>query len=241
MVDIDQKYKIKVKSNILDDKNKPENITKIQSLLGKVTPTINFVNEISEDITCKIVMYDINSKKPLKKNTKYHCFWDKCEIPKHVHPLGCPVRKVCNRIKKTYRSNINKDTYSIWEGVSDKSMVNMEEDSIYKKQNKSFYYTDGIFCSFNCILAYIHDNKHKSIYNDSESLLMNMYYDINKKVDKVTKSPDWRLLDIFGGYLSINKYRQNFEKIEYEHMYSMNKIMPVFVPLIYGYNEKIKL
>lgn len=243
MINIDKKYNIKVKSNILDDKNKPENITKIQSLIGKVPRSINFVNELSESISCKLVMYDINTQKELKKSSKvkYHCFWDRCEIPEDIHPLGCPIRKVSNTIKKTYRSYINQDTYSICETVSDKSANTIEEGPTFKKQNKSFYYTDGIFCSFNCILAYIKNNTHKSMYNASENLLMNMYHDINGTLNKLTIAPDWRLLDIFGGYLDIKKYRHNFDKVEYEHVYSMNKIMPILVPLIYGYNEKIKL
>lgn len=242
---VDLKYKIKVKSNILNDEEKKDNITNIQTLLCKYKTSIDFLDDFSDKIKCKLIMYDINSNKMIQKNPKHklHCFWDKSEIPPHVHPLGCPIRKVCNKVKKSHMSHINKEVYSICENVSEKTMksLNLDHDE-YTKQNKSFYFTDGVFCSFNCILAYIKENRHKSIYNNSEHLVVKMYYDIHGTIlQNASIAPDWRLLDIFGGYLTIEQFRNNFEKIKYEQVYTLNKVVPIFVPLIYGYKEKIKL
>ena len=51
-------------------------------------------------------------------------------------------------------------------------------------KNNSFT-TDGIFCSFNCCLSYINDNKHKSLYNMSLTYLTNMHNSIFKVITKI--------------------------------------------------------
>ena len=91
------------------------------------------------------------------------------------------------------------------------------------------YITDGIFCSFNCVIAFINDNSKDPFYNESKMLTYTMYKEImGKNVSKIKASPHWRLLKAFGGPLLIEDYRKTFNLFEYEecsfHMKTLSKI-----------------
>ena len=83
---------------------------------------------------------------------------------------------------------------------------------------KDFFETDGIFCSFNCCLSFIKSNEYNSVYNLSENLLHLMYYKFFNKNDKLTEAPSWRLLRQYGGNLSIEDFRKNFNNVNYKYM-----------------------
>jgi hypothetical protein len=63
------------------------------------------------------------------------------------------------------------------------------------------------------------ENTQNPLYKNSESLLLKIYCDIfETNISEIIPAPHWRLLQDFGGYLSIDEFRNNFNKIEYlEH------------------------
>jgi hypothetical protein len=76
-----------------------------------------------------------------------------------------------------------------------------------KEQNA--FDCDGIFCSFNCIVAYLQEHNQYR-YKDSTVLLLMMYRHIFQKhrdITKITPSPSWKLLKEYGGHLTIEEYR----------------------------------
>ena len=55
------------------------------------------------------------------------------------------------------------------------------------------------------------------MYANSESLLIKMYNDIYKtNILIIEPASNWRLLTDYGGILTIEKFRESFNKIEYE-------------------------
>lgn len=79
----------------------------------------------------------------------------------------------------------------------------------------SYYEVDGLFCSPECCLAFINDEKTKaggSKYADSERYLYNML----GLTTKCQPANSYRLLKEYGGNLSIQQFRNNNKSIKYE-------------------------
>lgn len=93
------------------------------------------------------------------------------------------------------------------------------------------YYVIGCFCSFNCMLAYnLYYLKDTKIYY-RKSLIYKLYrqvyglnYDINVTIKEAL--PRELLVD-FGGNMSIEEYRQNFDLLNKEYVAYAPPIIPI--------------
>ena len=246
---IDKKYDIKLVSNITSvDEFIPKNTTKLSELTDKSCGEIvSFLDETKRLHKCSISMINFKSHEPLDDTIIYNCYWDRHPIENK--PIGCPISYVSRNANKVYYSEISKETYSIKENITPSKLENLKHTycgsstSKLSISSKAYYQTDGIFCSFNCCMAFILDNKHNRIYDLSQMLLLKMYNDIvDSKVNDVVvikPAPHWRLLTEYGGSLSIKEFRGNFNKIEYEN-FGMIKNFPEFNPMGVLHEEKIK-
>ena len=82
--------------------------------------------------------------------------------------------------------------------------------------HESFFIVDGLFCSFNCCMAYLKDRAHEEFYKKSESLLYAMYNKTFGNLNHhIASAPDWRLLSAYGGPLSIDEFRDSFSNIKF--------------------------
>jgi hypothetical protein len=255
---IERKYDIKTIQNVtneikneiehnninnINNTNNTNNITKISELnTDRSSDIVCFLDESKKQHKCNISMIDYKTNMQLKSNN-YHCFWDR--NPFETVPIGCPIRYVSNIAVKKYISEISKDMYIIKENIT-KNKKNIENKNL-SVTNTPFYETDGVFCSFNCAMAYILDNKKSNrLYDNSEMLLIKMYNDIMLSDDKITENvfsidpaPNWRLLKEYGGSLSIEEFRNNFNKIEYEN-FGYVKNFPTFNSIGVLFEKKIK-
>ena len=241
---VDQRFGISIVSNITVDDSVPQNTTKISELsANRNTPEIiSFIDEAKKAHKCTVSMVDFTTEKEFLYSTVYDCFWCRNSIPKTVMAIGCPIRYIPTQAVKSYYSEISKDKYTIKENITTKRQKSIEEskDSCLTVIDKNYYLTDGIFCSFNCCMAYIDDNKHNSMYDMSEMLLLKMYHDVHPtKVQSIDMAPHWRKLKQCGGDLSIERFRDSFNKIEYqEHGYVSG--IPKFKSLGILFEEKLK-
>ena len=211
-VNIDEKYE-----------NIPQNTTNIDDLdFGKKhNEIVSFLSENKNTVKCNISMIDYKNKNPIDKNIKYKCFWDRNYIPDNIQPVGCPIKYIPNRCTKIYHSEINKEKYIINENVTEKRSKEIlnRNDKKYNIENRDIYECDGIFCSFNCCYAFLleYENKKNPLYKNSESLLLKIYYQLNNNDinTKIIPAGHWRTLVEHGGNITIEKLRENFNKIEY--------------------------
>jgi hypothetical protein len=106
--------------------------------------------------------------------------------------------------------------YTIQDSITVKKTKELEnKESKLSIVHNNYYETDGIFCSFNCCMAYIQENKSiNPLYTNSEMLLLQMYNMTNNSKEnlEIVPAPDWRLLTDFGGHLTIEKFRESFNK-----------------------------
>ena len=96
-----------------------------------------------------------------------------------------------------------------------------------KYENKKFH-VYGCFCSYNCAAAYIFDARNYDMW-DQYSLLNFMFKKIHPKsaIEKIELSPPRCILKKFGGFSSIEEYR---EKIIIEKSYDI--IQPPMISLV---------
>ena len=118
-----------------------------------------------------------------------HCWWCRHKIPEDCHPLGLPVK--IDYINQKYKGDINCE---------------------------KIYHCDGSFCSFNCMVAYSRDNSHIFKYKQSGSFITLMYREIFGKdcwITKIENAPSWKLLKEYGGCLTIQEFRNSFNKVKF--------------------------
>lgn len=241
---IDQRYGITLPSNIGDIDPVPDNTTLIDDLGSshRTPEVISFLDESKRLIKCDVSMINLHTGKPMGSEEQYHCFWCKHPIPIGIRPIGCPLKYVPHQAVKSYHSDISKDKYTIKENITE-TMADIIEGGDDKRMSlirKGYYSTDGAFCSFNCCMAYIEDNRRNSLYRDSKKLLLKMYNSMNEEeIDGIEEAHHWRKLKVFGGQLSIEQFRSTFGKIEYvDHGYAMN--YPRCVSIAVLFEEKLK-
>jgi hypothetical protein len=209
------------------------------------TETTQFVTTIQElqnishiqsniDDTNIITMIDSIKKSQIERT---FCFW--CRNAFDGRPIGCPIRYVSSKIHKKCISDISKESYVINQSITEKSCM-----SYTPKDNElishGYYETDGVFCTFNCCLAWIEDNYHDPLYKNSSSLLLKLYTDIFKptKIVKIFPAPSWRLLVDYGGTLSIENFRKSFNEYYYQQQTTQVKSVVQTRPIGYIFKKE---
>lgn len=199
---------------------KSEMRTKITDLShkNKEPQSFSFLDESKKEHLCVLTMVSHTDHCVLPEKTNFCCFW--CRHSFDYKPIGCPIQFIPDRIVKNYYSEITKDNYTLRENVSC-AQIQDNVDYYQKKnmefQQRNFYVTDGIFCSFNCCMAFIQENYSNSLYTYSENLLNNMYVScFGDQAHPIIPASSWRLLKSYGGILTIEEFRRSFYKIDYK-------------------------
>jgi hypothetical protein len=121
----------------------------------------------------------------------YRCMY--CTLPIETKPIGLPtnlIEKVCL-------------------------------DSKHAQAETSYEFsTYGVFCSYNCVKAYILANSYNPLYKKSvRYLAMMLSYEKYGKVDEpitIVPSPPRDLLAIYGGYMTLEQYKNEIGTVKYE-------------------------
>lgn len=254
---IEQKYGITIVSNIANvDDIPPENSTKLTELAEEHVDVISFLDETKRLYQCHISMIDFKSGEEVK-NLKYCCYW--CRHKFESASIGCPIKYISKKAVKNYFSEVSKDFYTIKENITRQrsQMIHQNKSKFVFTEmsattttapaatctieinHKDYYSTDGIFCSFNCCKAFIKDNKHNKLYESSDILLTKLYNDMyNVKNIVINPSPHWRLLVDYGGNLTIQQFRDNFNKTTYES-HGVIRNTDIFKPIATLFEEKL--
>jgi hypothetical protein len=90
-------------------------------------------------------------------------------------------------------------------------------------------------------MSFIHDNKTNPLYNQSETLLYQMYQQIFQIPSEIQNAPSWRLLDTYGGNLSIDIFRKSFSNTQYINLNQSIQRLPSQKMIGFLYEKQIKL
>jgi hypothetical protein len=229
---INDKYNMNISFEDEVQKLKTTKLTDLEkNTINKNVEVFSFLDESKKTHKCIISMIDFKTKLNAKE-LNYNCFWDRNPID--GEPIGCPINYIPKQIQKTFFSHISKDTYFIRENVVSDS--NIQDEGIVTLNN-DYYETDGAFCSFECCLAFILDNKHNRMYDMSQMLLTKIYNKLNNtKAMTISPASSWRVLKEYGGHMPIEKLRSNFGKIDYDYSGYTQKCLPI----AHLYEEKVK-
>lgn len=209
----------------------------------KETSTFSYLDESKKEHQCVLTMVSQDTQCNLPEKTDIHCFW--CRHAFDTKPLGCPIQYVPHRIVKNYYSEITKDNYTLRESITDDQLQqntrHFEKNSM-NMMTRDYYVTDGIFCSFNCCLAFIQQNNNNPLYRYSENLLSHIYLKtFGKNSQPITPAPSWRILKEYGGPVSVGDYRKNFYKIEYKDIYNIMYPPSKFKMVGFLYEKHVKI
>ena len=252
---LEERYGLVIESN-LGKISPPKFTTPIDglSLNNNGDRLFSYFDESKKTHRCFCTMVN-GSNEPLPCKTSTHCFW--CRNQFSSIPIGVPLRYVHSQSVKSYYSEITKDTYKIRENISTQKREELEmqiskntestksdsedDDTPTIEIDKNEYYiTDGTFCSFNCAYAYILANEENSEYTLSKSLLAKMYENIFKVEFTIYPAPHWRLLQQYGGHLTIDEFREQFNKIEYIDLENRFTTKPIQYNSGKVFEQKIK-
>ena len=209
----------------------------------------SFLDESKKGHDCVVTMKFLNSH-DVPEHTDVHCFW--CRHPFFYRPVGCPIKYVSNRIKKIYKSEITKQMNSLYENMSGKQIENLEKfviphpqehnDEMFFFYKKDYYLVDGLFCSFNCCLAFILENNNNPLYYESENFLKKIYFDVyGESASVLIPAASWRLLKDYGGHMPIEEFRKNFFKIEYLDIKNVIYPVPDFKLIGFLFEKQVKI
>jgi len=248
---LEERYGIVIESN-LGNITAPKYTTPIDGLSLNNTDSklFSYFDESKKTHRCFCTMVNQDNE-PLPSKTTTCCFW--CRNQFSSAPIGIPLRYVWSQSVKSYYSEITKDTYQIRENISIKKRQQLEAlksapetigENSYEVDiniNKNEYYiTDGVFCSFNCAYAYILDNEQNPDYTLSKSLIINMYERLFEAEFTIFAAPNWRLLSQYGGHLTIDEFREQFNKIEYIDLENRFANKPIQYTSSKVFEQKIK-
>jgi len=227
--EINKTYGLVIVSNLAKDKEDSIKRTKINEVIPEdVECSVTFLDENKRDNKCTATMISLLSQICIPDNTDIKCYW--CKHNFDWKPIGCPIKYVNTVIEKSYVSHITKDKYYMRENILKSKLKYVLNQKNFEITAFPFdhYLTDGIFCSFNCTLAFIKDNNHDIFYKESHSLLHCLYYDlVGKKITKIIPSPHWRLLKDFGGPFDIEEYRSKLNSVDYKFMFDIRDMKSI--------------
>ena len=242
---IDETYGISIISNIDSEAHVPPphstNISELGTENAK-SEMFSFLDESKKNHKCAVTFINHISLKRILSNVD--CFW--CRNPFSSQSLGCPLRYISPKFTKTYYSEITKDKYTLSSRITKMELKALQAKPEGKNTTPNEYYeSDGVFCSFDCVMAFINENRRNSLYSRSKNLLMKIYADMyGEDVKEITPAPHWRLLRQCGGPLSIEKFRDRFGRVEYINLHNtireLPKGFPKFQPVGFLFEEKMK-
>ena len=145
-----------------------------------------------------INMVDIVAAGPMPIKTDKPCWWDRKTF--ETCPIGAPINYchdiLSSNMKEIVKANISK--------------LNLNCDM------ENYFETEGIFCSFSCAKAWIMEQSKVDIrYKDSSTLLNQLYYKLYGEIIDISPAPTWKILEKWGGHLSIEEFRNSYCVIQY--------------------------
>lgn len=182
-------------------------LNKIENNLKKIPVAYNsFLSNNRESIN------NIKSEIP---NDKYNYFKNKTEKVNNFNE-NYNNSFITKEVYKTYLSLIGNDNN--WPKKTNLSCMwcvhpfETTPIGIPKSYNNNVFRCSGCFCSFNCAASFIFDRKNYNMWEEYNLLNLLAKKIFNKNI-KIKLAPDRYTLNIFGGVLSINDFRKNFNEI----------------------------
>ena len=164
--------------------------------------SVSFLDPHKGQVKLWGVMIDLTSMGPLPRYTSKPCWW--CRNKFSHHPIGCPVRYNTQKEKGIYKDRVEE---------------RFTELNLPLEDGNDFFETEGLFCTFPCVKAYIIDQISRTgspKYKKSLTLLTLLYLKLTGEVSSIPVAGTWKLTMDWGGHMTPQEYRASSGMLEYK-------------------------
>ena len=219
-------------------------------------PTLTYIQKDKFKLYNYNIMIDTNTQNLVNCNCNIPCFY--CRRNFENIPLGIPVKYYPslyilndNSLQTSkYSFNYKENTIKLNKNERERllNILTNNPDIVYENKyetkeqkrehkiiTKNFFETDGIVCSFNCMVSFIEENSNNPLYQNSYNYSYLMYKHIfgDYPSQPFIRSPSWKLRKEYGGPLTdedYSKYIQSIPIIESKQIKTINNnIKPEFI------------
>lgn len=223
-----KKFTNKQVKSILDNMKKERSQTIPNKLKNSITTTTTTTTESEKNDKNKI-----DNDTDCQKKKKRHLFAP-VFIPKEVYSqeeldklVASPKTPICSQVQPILNNAFSNDcpnsssfrynleyckNISCWWCCHTFDTYPVPIPISYNSKTKNFK-VYGVTCSFNCAKSYIKSNGGNGgkNYTDKIYLLSLLHARMTgKKIEYIKEAPSNKILKMFGGHLSIEEYRENF-------------------------------
>ena len=166
---------------------------------------------------------DIVTNTIIPEITNIPCYG--CRRKFSTHPLGIPLD-----FHPSYY--VSKNDATKIKRLTPKEREKLEEDPENKIMILDYFDTEGIVCSFNCIVSCIEDYP-SPMYKKTPYLISMMYKMIfNKYPDqRIIKAPSWKMREEYGGPLSDEEFEKSLQTIKFTDTHQYKKVQRLMNPV----------
>lgn len=186
-------------------------------------PITTIVSKDKKKIHSYLSMFDIVTDKKMPSETTIPCHG--CRRRFTSQPIGIPID-----FHPSYYVSKNDPTKI-------KRLTVKERETLESSGENSIVYmdyfdTEGIVCSFNCIITCIEDSP-SPIYKKTLSLISMMYKMIFGvyPIQKIIKAPSWRMREEYGGPLSDEEFEGVLQTVKFTDTQQCQKIQRMINPV----------
>lgn len=231
-VAIERKYNLTTLSNI--ERSTPSHKTSsIKSLYFDQSRLISYVDTTRRNRNWVLTMRDHLTQQELPLKWEGCCC--ACHLEIRSRPLGCPLRYIPSELIHTFTSEFSKGPISQVKKLSRREIMKYKYDPPgpeYRLVERDYYETIHVFCSFNCIVKHIEDNRHLTLYKDSMKEVFNLYFDFfAERITRIPAAPSFLLRKKYGGELSDEDFRKSFKNLIFVDAGAVCRKLPVMYPI----------
>ena len=145
--------------------------------------------------------------------------------------LNCVVYPIKSNVK-CFNCHHHFDTVPCFLPVSVNSTDDISTSRHIGESRKYVFNVVKNFCSFNCVIAYNEDHSESERYSDRSALINLMIRNIYGKDITLKRAEPIDVLTAYGGFRSIEEYREQFSMLEKGYELSYPPVTPVIPKMV---------
>lgn len=189
----------------------------------KKEPLTTIVSKDKKKIYTYLSMVDIVSSKKMPDSTTIPCYG--CRRKFSSQPLGIPID-----FHPSYYVSKNDTTKIRRLTTNDREKLQLDPENNIVIMD--YFDTEGVVCSFNCIVSCIGESP-SPIYKKTPYLISMMYKMIFGKYpdQKILRSPSWKMREEYGGPLSDKEFERSLQTIQFTDTHQCQKAQRAINPI----------
>jgi hypothetical protein len=201
-------------------------------------PIQTIISKDKKKICSYLSFVDINTRLKMESFTTIPCYG--CRRKFSSQPLGIPIEfHPSIYVSRNDHTKTKRLTTREKEKIQDKNTT-IENTTIENTIiEKDYFDTEGVVCSFNCIISCIEDSP-SPLYKNTPYLISLMYKLIFGKYpeQKIIRSPSWKMRQEYGGPLSDEEFEKSLQTIQFTDTHQCRKLERLFNPVSRVFDAK---